>query len=750
MCLLAQVKISGTVLDEEEKPLPYVTIAFQSLTISTRLEGSFSSETGQFELSLPPDRYHVIFQMIGFQNHEMKEVIIDSELDLGKVMLKTAVTQLEEVVVRAERSYLESDLGKKTLYIGSDLANSGSTAINALESLPSVTTTVQGNVNVRGSENVIIYINGRETKRDPKSLQFISADALQKIELITNPSAKFDAEGVAGIINLVYTKEKSTKLDVFMSLSAPFRVSGGLNGSLSTDKFSLYVNASERFSRYETRDDQLRLAPEEDLARYENRTNSTGEGETREITVGISFEPDTSFSLAFEMNYLRWDEDGTRDQQTLFNYLSGATDAIELRNDWLEVEDELSFTLSSEKKFENDGSLQLQLTTGGEDEINRTAFNTEGTDLSATPIQQSVRRSDETEDQRYYQTKLDYSKSILKKVRLEAGFVTDFFKLNVNQDLSFFESEAIANRFQIDMSKYAGYVLLEDKRKRFEYALGIRYENFESESIEMSTDSTFTQRFQNVFPSVQWQYRLGGQGHSLGFNFTRRINRPGFWEVSPFLSYNDPLNLETGNPFLKPEFGYLYELTYSRTLGKLAMDLTAFRRTTENVIQRFTETLNADQLLVSYQNFGVRNDDGMEWSTSFDISDRLVIESSGSGYRTIFQDQSELIFFQRRWNWQVRLKQQIRLKNGWGIDFVEYYRTNRYNAQSVSLGQYYLNVSVQKSFKDKRGTATLSLRDAFNSRIFGTEIIGEGFDLVNNYKFQTQVLTLSLRYKLVK
>lgn len=748
--LLGQAKISGIVLDKEQEPLPYATIAFQSLSVSELFEGTFSSADGRFELTLPHGTYRVTIQMVGFQNRELNELAIDSDFDLGEVILQPDILQLEEVVVRAERSYIESDLGKKTLYIGADLANAGGTAINALEALPSVTTTVEGNVNVRGSENVIIYINGRETKRDPKSLQFISADALQKIELITNPSAKYDAEGVAGIINLIYTKTKSTKLDAFMSLSKPFRAIFGINGGISSDKFSLFVNASERLSRFEDTDNQTRLTPEDDLRRYENLTTSVGEGATREITAGVTYEPDTSFSLALEVNYLRWDDSADGVQQNTFSFEDGRRENLLLHNDWLEVEDELSFTLSSEKKFGKSESLKFQFTSGGEDETNRTNFNLENVDLSGTLIEQSVKLSDETEDQRHYQAKLDYTRPIHEKVALETGFVSDFFNVNVNQDLSFFQSEPISNRFQIRMKKYAGYALLEDKRHRLEYALGIRYENFESESIEKATDSTFVQRFQNVFPSIQWRYTLGRSDHSLGFNFTRRINRPSFWEVSPFISYTDPLNLETGNPFLKPEFGYLYELNYSNSLGKLAFDLTAFRRTTENVIQRFTETLDADQLLVSYRNFGARNDDGFEWSTSFDVTDQIVLEASGSGYKTTFQDQKETIFFQNRWNWQTRFKQQFRFGNGWGIDLVEYYRTARYSIQSTSLGQYYFNVSMQKSFLEKRGTATLSFRDVFNTRVFGTEIVGENFNLLNEYKFQTQVLTLSLRYKVVR
>lgn len=749
LTLISQIQVKGVIVDENEKPLPYVTIGFQSQTISERLEGTFSSQEGKFELSLPADSYAISFQMVGFQKMEMTEVLLDKDVDMGKIFLVADITELDEVVVRVERSYIENDLGKKTLHIGSDLANAGSTAIDALESLPAVSTTVDGNINVRGSENVIIYVNGRETKRDPKSLRFISADALQKIELITNPSAKYDAEGVVGIINLVYAKTRSTKLEAFASVSVPFRGSVGLNSSISSANFTVFANISERKSLFKNSENQTRLTASDSLRRYENLTFSKGEGLTREINAGVSYEPDTSFSMGLELTYLRWNDEAGQSQVGIFEDRSSNSTSIRLANAWFELEDEISLTLSSEKKLSGDQSLKFQFTGGGENETNRTHFNTANVNISDTPILQSVRSSNETEDQRYYQTKLDYSKQLMEGITLEAGIVMDVFNININQDLAFFESGDIDNRFKIEMDKYGGYALIENKRTRFEYALGLRYEQFSSTSLEKSTDSTFTQRFKNLFPSFQWKYSLGTSDHSLGFNFTRRINRPSFWEVSPFLSYTDPLNLETGNPYLRPEFAYLYEMTFSGSWGQLAVDITGFRRTTKDIIQRTTSSIGENRLLISFANFGTQHADGIEINTLFDVSEKIALEANGSTYRTLFEDAIQAIFFQERWNWQIRFKQRFRLEHNWTIDLTQYYRAPRYGSQSVSLSQYYLNLGIQKSFNQKRGIATLSFTDVFDSRVFGSRIVGENFNLVNNYKFQTRALRLSLRYKIL-
>ncbi len=746
--LVAQVVVRGKIVDLKNQPVPYATVAFQSTTSSDRLEGTLTSLNGSFEIALYADEYQISLQMVGYKNVSVVEVI-ENDFDLGTLIMEADIIALNEVLVRADKSHIVNDLGKKTLYIGGDLANAGNTAVDALESLPSVSSTIDGAINVRGSENIIIYVNGRETKRDPKSLRFISADALQKIELITNPSAKYDAEGIAGIINLVYVKNRTKKVELVGSVSAPLRASLGLNASLSSNKFTFNLTANQRISVFETSDNQTRTTPNDSLQKYSNFNRSLGKGNTREINIGFAFEPDTSFSIGLEANYLRWDEFADQTQTGVFFYRNDDSNSILLENDWKEVEDELSLTLSSAKKLSGGQVINLQLTAGGEDEINRKKFNNRNVNLSDTPIQQSVKSSDETEDQRYYQAKLEFSFPLVKDVTIETGAVTDAFDLNVDQSLAFFNSDNVANRFAIKMNKYAGYVVMENKRQRFEYALGLRYEQFTSTSLQKSTDSTFTQRFKNFFPSLQWKYTFKEGNSSVGFNFTRRINRPSFWEISPFLSYTDPLNIETGNPFLQPEFAYLYELNWAGSLGLLSWDFTGFRRTTENIIQRITIPRSNDQLLVTYDNLGTRHNDGLELSTSLDLFEKLTIEASGSTYRTYFTSNSEAIFFNKKWNWQTRFNQRLKLTANWIIELAQYYRAPRYGAQSISLAQYYLNVSIQKFFQQKRGNITLSFRDVFNTRVFGTTVVGEEFNLKNEYKYQTQMLSFAIRYKLI-
>ena len=746
--LHAQVQLSGEVKDQSSgMPLPFATILAKNLNADIETTGTFAGEEGFFLLDLDTGQYQLTVQMVGYQNHIINSFNLTNDHELGIVQLKPNLTELSEVVVRTERSYVENDLGKRTLHVRSDLANVGASALNALESLPAVTTTLDGNVSVRGSENVIIYINGKETNRNPRTLQFIPAESLQKIELITNPSAKYDAEGVAGIINLIYARSISSKLEVFLNPSFPTRFSGGMSGSISSNRFSFYLNANERVDRSKYSQDQTRLAPEDSLEYYVSNIFSNAEGSTRDIETGIAFELDSTWSFGLDLNYLRWEDDMVELQSNTFRY-PFSSQFYQFENSALEIEDELTLSFSAEKRFSNRSIMNLLLTSGGEDEINRTVFNRGFTDVSDIPELQPVQQSDETEDQRFHRVKLDYVAPLTNELELETGFVFHSFNYNVNQNLIFSDASEVANLFQVLTNKHAVYGLLNHTSKRFEYSLGIRFESYKAETIERSTDSTFVQLFENLFPSVQWKYTLGEKGHSIGFNLTRRINRPSFWEMSPFLSYTDPLNIRTGNPYLIPEFAYLYELMYANSIGDLSFDLTLFKRRTENVIQRFAEPFDDTRLLVSFRNQGVQENDGIELGFSWTPADFFSLDGSASGYRTSFSGSNEEVFFQNKMNWQGRLRQRFKFDSNWTIDLSQYFRARRYGIQSFTEPRYYASSSIQKTFMNQRLVLTLSLSDVFDTNYFGTRLVGEEFQLESRDKWQTQRLTFGFRYKL--
>ncbi len=751
----AQFAVSGRVVDGKTKrPVPFATIALLTQTDSSLVDGTIGSDKGSFSIdNVKPGTYRLLVKSIGYQDLIKDSVQVYANLSFGDLSLTESVSELDAVVVTGKRSTVETQLGKKVLNIGEDLSTAGATVTDALQRLPSVSTDINGGVSIRGSSNVIIYVNGKETQRDSKSLQFLSAGALQKIEVITNPSAKYDAEGVGGIINLVFKKDAASdfKLETVMSVSTPYRFSGGINMQVSSQKLTGYVSGTIRRSDYENREDRVRQNETGILECYENLVRSNGKGRTANLTAGLTYDIDTSFSLNFEYNYWRWEDIENNRQTNNFIYKAEPNESFLIRNRGRELEDEMSLSFSLDKKWSNDRSLKVLFNGGGEVEDNETRYNLDGLNLTGTPLAQTIRESKNTEEQGLYQLTIDYTAPINGFGIIETGVKFDDIRFEIAQSLDFLSDELFLpqNNFTLTFKKYAGYFIHKMKWDRFEYGLGLRLEHFSSIANQLTTGQVNEQHVTRLFPSVQLVYKPAAN-HQLAFNYSRRINRPGFFDLNPFVSFTDPLILEQGNPDLEPEFAHNYELGYQLNYGKLGLDVVGFQRTTTNVIQSTVEAFDEDRLLYSYTNFGKQKNLGLELSASLEPFSALELTGNFSWYHTRFAAEPDdlEVRFNNQSTWQTNLQQRLNLKGDWSIELSQNYRAPRIGIQSEDQVNYYVNAAIRKAFKNKRAVITLNFQDMFDTRVIKVRLRGDGFEVNDLFKFQSRKLSLELRYKL--
>lgn len=751
----AQFSISGRVIDQKtQKPVPFATIALLTVADSSLVDGTIGSDQGFFSIdNIQPGTYRFLVRSIGYQDLIRDSVTMKNNLPLGDLLLIESVSQLDDVVITGKRSTVETQLGKKVLNIGEDLSTAGASVTDALQRLPSVSTDINGGISIRGSSNVIIYVNGKETQRDSKSLQFLSAGALQKIEVITNPSAKYDAGGVGGIINLVFRKDAASdfKLETVTSVSTPYRFSGGINAQVSSQKLTGYLSGNIRRSEYENKEERTRVNDMGTLQRYENLVRSSGKGRTANVTAGLTYDIDTSFSLNFEYNYWRWEDIENSSQTNNFIYRALADESYGIRNWGRELEDEMSLSFSLDKQWSKDRSLKLLFNGGGEVEDNESRYNLDGLDLTSSPLAQTVRESKNTEEQALYQLTIDYTSPLKGFGSIETGVKFDDIKFEITQTLDFLSDELFLpqNDFTLTFKKYAGYFIHKMKWDRFEYGLGLRLEHFNSIANQITTEQVNEQNVTRLFPSVQLVYKPA-EKHQFAFNYSRRINRPGFFDLNPFVSFTDPLILERGNPDLEPEFAHNYELSYQLNHGKLGLDVAGFQRTTTNVIQETVEAFDSDRLVYSYTNFGKQKNLGMEISTSWEPFSVLELTGNFSWYHTQFAAEPDdlEVRFNNQSTWQTNLQQRLNLKGDWSIELSQNYRAPRIGIQSEDQGNYYVNAAVRKAFKNKRAVVTVNFRDMFDTRVFKTRLRGESFEVNDMFKFQSRSLSLELRYKI--
>ncbi len=751
----AQFSISGKVVSQNDEPIAFAVASVYPLIDSTAIKSVVTSEVdGSFKLiGLQEGEFKLAIQMLGYEDWST-EILLSDDLDLGILKLNEEAILLQELQVVAEQSTVQSRLGKKVLRIGKDLSTSGSNVVEALEIIPSVSTTAKGQIQIRGNSNVIIYINGKETKRDPATLKFISAEVLEKIEVITNPSAKYDAEGVGGIINLVYKKGKAAKFKVeaISNVSVPYGLSGGLNASLNKNKFSLTTNVSLRNSRYTDTYDSERSNAQDSLEVYKNLNTYNGNALRGDFNIGIAFEPDTTLGLGLELNYDFWDFTSDAAQTNLFFYKNNSTPLeYNFSNVGQEIENELWVNFSLTKKFKSSSTLKIALSSGGEDEKNFEENEQLGSNAENNLVDQFLLRSDETESQRYYQVKADFESNFFNFGEIEAGFKADIINYDILQAVQLRSSilNIPDNDYSMDMQKFGAYVLHKHQISKIEYAVGLRLEQFLSEAIQRADDSVFKQDYLRLFPSIQVNYWMPDQTHTIGFNYARRINRPGFFDLNPFISYADPLNLETGNPALRPEIANLYELTYHKGGDRSSFDLTFYRRETNDAILATVRPLDGNKTLEIPMNFANQINQGIEgqidtkFSKSFKNSTSFVLQ------QVEFKDELNDIQFQKNTTWTIRLKQQIKLPNDWKIDLTQSYRAPRFEAQLKRMEVFYADVFIGKKFKNKKGNITLGLRDIFNTRKDVYFLNGKDFQVQRTYKWQTRRLTLGLRYLII-
>lgn len=743
---IGQSNFSGQLKNEKKEAIPYASILLLSKQDSSFLKGTTSNEAGEFTIpSGKQESYILAIQMIGYEDHF--QVISQEQVDIGLIELKVNTTLLEGVEIIAEQSSLKSDLGKRVLYVGKDLVNSGGELSDVLSSLPSVEVNTEGVINVRGSSNVVIYINGKESKRDGRALTDLPASMIQKVELITNPSAKYDADGVAGILNIVYrknqTKDFSTNLSA--NIAVPLRWQLGLNGNYKNERINLFFNTNYRKSRAENRAQSIQETFDINR-RFINRQLAQNIYDNASINGGIEWNVDSSSQLSLEASYFRW----AAEEEIQFSNQLNEEMPIQLSNNFSELENEFELALNYQKQFQQkDHQLNFALTYEGENEDNTQTYNLDRVDLSNTSLQNFIRSSEVKEQQRILESKIDYQLPLGQSTLFELGWKGNLIQYDVLQTVLFEDSnfQLADNDFEVTQWKNALYAMLQRDWKDLQMGIGARLEQFQSTATQFSLDSSFQNQTLRLFPSVQIGYEFP-DNQSLGFTYSKRIRRPGFFDLNPYIWYDDPLNLSTGNPFLEAELSDLLELSHEWTNKIFQITTTLFRRKTSNSIQEIIR-LDNQKSIRSLDNFASTLSEGIEMILRLQALDFWTINAQFSAFHQSFEAQNaELILQNNQSTWSTRIEQKWQLPKDWRVQLVGKYRAPRINPQSILLEQYYVDLGISKQLFDERLNLSLVITDVFKTRVYQETYLGKNFRLAIRDQYQFHRWRLGMTYKI--
>lgn len=754
--------------------------------------GMLSRPNGDFNFDNLPllDTFKFLISAVGYKPVEL-DVFVDPsrsgiEKDLGNLKIQEDAAYLSTVTVTAQRPGLEMGIDRKVFNVEKNLTATGGTAIDVMKGIPSVTVDVEGNVLLRNNTPQI-FVDGRPTIL---TLEQIPADNIERVELITNPSAKFDAASTGGIINVILKKNKKLGLNGIASAGAgsPDILTGNLSLNLREGKFNLFASGNYNHNGGIATAKTFRQNKEGGVIQNYFNQRSSGE-RTREFTsvrFGFDFFIDNRNTLTLSQNFVKgkFKSEETQDQE-YFN----ANEELERIGDRFS-DGQSSFNRSNTQmvfthKFTNPGQqLSADVTYNygkGKDRSN--IFNTYNfPDGSEYKIPDRVRNSGANENDQLT-VQVDFVNPKGENSKFEAG-VRSF----INNFSSNFDAFSIAqtggstklplsNNYRYKEVINAFYTTYSNKFKKISYQVGLRAEQstFDGElpdsaqSFGYKYPSSLENIFDALFPSLFLSKDIGG-GQDIQLNYTRRIRRPDFWRLNPFIDINDPVNLRQGNPNLRPEFTNSFEFNYNKKYEKGNFLGVLFYRNTQGDITQFSDTISAEQfqqlnnaaidpnaILNTFINAESANSYGAEltwqhnFTKNFDVVPTLQMQ-----YQKVNAKINELDLSNEGFTYEAKLitnykiiTKRSRLFNNLGFQLIGEYESWEVIPQGKRKPQYSLDAAIRKDFlKNNKASLTLSVNDVFNTNRFGSVYDTENFyqDSYRRRNVRGFRLTLSYRF----
>lgn len=756
--------IKGSIYDKESKqPLESAALQVYKDTGDVLVNGALSDKNGFFEINgFSAGIYKLKISYIGYKTIIITNIIIEKgkkEFDAGIIQLELNNNETKEIVVTAEALIVENTLDKKVYNAEKNPMNETGSALELLQSIPSITVDADGKLSLRGSSNVQILVDGKvPTGKDISDiLDQLPANKIDKIEVINNPTAKYDAEGTSGIINIITKKGEAIGYSGNMNLNAgtldKYNATVGL--SYSTKKISLFGGYSGKFMTMEaTGSNNLDyLSTSSPFGSVTQGSNRRNQNRTHIGNIGMDYFIDKAniFSLTSIYNY-RWRK---RVDNILINSFDQENILVNASNEYYTDEDKSNnFEISSGYKHKFDKPME-ELTTGftysgswNEDVLN--LRNLSGSDL----INQNNYRNDNFNtitgqmdyvhpfnENSHYETGLKYNNR-----KINSGFWNETADINGNwkrdglNDNSFLYKENI-------VSAYGMYI---NKIKNFKIQAGLRAE----QSLIISEQAIGSVEYENnylaFFPSASISQKLSAT-NELQLSYVRRINRPSYRSLNPFIEYFDLQNISKGNPYLKPEYVNSIELGYIKYFASSSFSTSVFYRDTKNVINRVTTATDSGFTYTTYENLSNSKSYGAELIYAGDITKWWNINANGSYFRTVLDiGNINGISDNSNYTWNGKINSNIKIPKILEIQMSYNYQGKTITAQGYNDPISSFDIVLKRNIIDKRASISFKIVDLFNALKYTYHIEGNSFTQISDRKRVTRTAFLTFTYKFGK
>jgi outer membrane receptor protein involved in Fe transport len=661
-------------------------------------------------------------------------------------------------------------LDKKVFNVGKDLASQGGTAAELLDNVPTLQVDVEGNVSLRGSQSVRILIDGRPSGligSDPAAgLRAIPSNMIERIEVITNPSARYEAEGMSGIINIILKKDQrggfNGSFDVITGWPANFGTSFNLN--YRANKFNFFANYGISYREGPGGGNQYQEFVNGDttfITTQNSARNRSG------LNNSLRFGSDYAFSATSQLTMaatLRKGDDNNLNETRYVDYLNTVNNPLQIveRTDE-ESEDEwrTEFSLSYRKEFAKEdqkftADIRYQQNTESESSDLQNRYFTPEFDPADTDDLFQRTRNEELSDNLIFQA--DYVHPFGEEGRFEIGLrssirnIDNDYLVEEFQDSEWQALQGLSNDFRYDENISAAYLILGNKLGKFSWQIGVRPEYSLISTKLLQTDEVNDRDYLNVFPSAFLGYELPGN-NSLQVSYSRRVNRPRFWDLNPFFSFSDDRNFRSGNPNLNPEFTDSYEISHIKYWDSGSVGSSIYYRHTTDKIDRIRRVLPNNTSVSQPENLLTEDAFGLEVTTSYDPYKWWRLSADFNFFRAITDggniDES---LTADTYSWFTRGTSRFTVDKKTDVQVRFNYRAPQRVTQGRRLAMYSIDLAASRDILSDKGTLTLSVRDLLNSRKWRyiTEGEGPGFSFYTEGDFQWRArqVTLTFNYRL--
>lgn len=763
-------KLSGQITDTKNKAVAYATVTLLR-SDSTVVNGDLTKEDGSFLIEpTGAGSFLLRVNIVGFREKFIGGISITEaapEKKMGKLAIDATSSLLKEVQVVGEKAMMEMSVDKKVFNVEKNISSTGGSATDVLKNVPSLAVDVDGDILLRGKETTLL-IDGKPATLlggdVASALQSLPASAIQSVEVITNPSARFDAQGMSGIINIITKKDNRFGLNGNVSLGAGTRnkYNGSLGLNLRNDKWNIFFNSNFRTNRnYQRTTTSLHNEDGSSISRtYEDNLRKHG-GWFNTLGAEYTLNERNSVTLTENLNKMAWGNEGltsyfvysspgdmqTRSNDNLGGPLSSST-SLDLKHKFAKPKQEITTNVTFAKTW-----VERE-----QEYVSRSLHLVEGNEIPYGPVitQESPGGGTNTS----LNAQSDFTTPFLfKDAKLDAGWKTQLLWFESNNHATIDSGSGpkpdatLQNDYDYTQQIHAAYTSFGGTRGKLGYQAGLRleYSRYEGTSSRIH-DSLYANDFLSLFPSAYLSYKLL-KDQAIYLSYTRRTNRPNFFQMMPYVDVSNPVDTSAGNPGLIPEFIHNTELNYSRQFPKGHMIMaSAYYQYTQNLIDRIRR---------------FNDETGKSFSQPRNLHSGLTygLELTGKAQILPIWDATlNFNFFQNQIHgdsvtanlsnsgssWFTKLNSNLRLPYGFSLQLSGSYEAPKVAAQGKVEEAYWLDIGIKKNLMNNKATIVLNVSDIFNTRKY-TNIYDYGSTYQSVYRDrETRVGNITFSYRFGK